>query len=481
MHKVARFCALLLVSHLSSAANAACTDFSRPVCRLEALLETDGDLNAVYSKVLGTRSESERGEVRAGQRKWLRSRDQTCELGNLSQRGDWMKVLSSDPDKFNCVYATTRARLDELRKLPTGTLDDLAELTDRRETTFPVSHSSGKWYAEISFLAKGNDQADKEYVQVAVTDGESLAGTQVMQAEMRRLADANGEYVVSLAIDLDNRVVYWGENGQWRGGEPGSVNGIKLNPGKRYSIRVISGRRSITRDLHLGFLRINTGRDAFRYQTPAAYQAFYVPPSNAEEKPPVEWIVPYYQRTAGETLPIWAERYWVWLMSHSRERNPTQDITGDLCGANQNGPVWFLAGGDAKARINRRCTVPQGKYILLPAFAQLMTSRLDAPVPISCTQFESQALAANGSGAIQADFIVLDGQRFDALYDYRPYTPQCVTIRGGRGETVVKDAIFYGTWVMLQPLPPGDHTISFGGELPALNTYRNVTYKIHIE
>ncbi len=66
MYKVARRCALLVVSHLSFAANAACTDFSRSACRLEALLEADSDLNAVYSKVLGTRSESERGELRGG-------------------------------------------------------------------------------------------------------------------------------------------------------------------------------------------------------------------------------------------------------------------------------------------------------------------------------------------------------------------------------------------------------------------------------
>ena len=64
-----------------------------------------------------------------------------------------------------------------------------------------------------------------------------------------------------------------------------------------------------------------------------------------------------------------------------------------------------------------------------------------------------------------------------------PFVPRLgrMTIRTEGGEIVVQDAIFYGTYVLLQPLPAGDHTISFGGELAATNAHRAVTYQIHVE
>jgi len=481
MHTIARLCSLLVASYLSFAASAACSNFGSPECRLEALLQSDRDLNAVYSKALGASRDSERPYLQAAQRKWLKERNQSCNLGSLSQRTDWIEVVARDDTKFNCVYATTRARLDELRALPASGKDGMPPLLARRETTFPVSHSSGKWYAEVTVLANNYGPGeDNEWVQVAATDGISLAGTQISRAGMARLAGTDGEYVIGLAIDLDNRMAYTSENGKWQR-EPGSASGTPLNPGTRFSIRVASGGRSLSEDLRLGFLRINTGREPFRYPTPAAYQAFYAPPTNAEASPQVDWLVPSYESVAGKTLTAWTERYWAWLIPQMKGRNPTDDLTGEQCAAQQSGPVWFLAGGDVKARITRRCTIPQGRYILLPALAQIITARPDAEHPMLCSKLESDSVAEHGSGAIESDFIVLDGHRFDALYDYRPYTPKCMTIRTEGGEIVVQDAIFYGTYVLLQPLPAGDHTISFGGELAATNAHRAVTYQIHVE
>jgi hypothetical protein len=120
--------------------------------------------------------------------------------------------------------------------------------------------------------------------------------------------------------------------------------------------------------------------------------------------------------------------------------------------------------------------VPKGKFILVPALAQLVAST-DGRL---CDKLEADAVANNGANAIRSDFVSIDGQRFDALYDYRVHAPRCTTIRGSDGETVATNVVYYGTWVILQPLPEGHHTISFGGKLPP-NLDRGVTYLLDVE
>jgi hypothetical protein len=67
------------------------------------------------------------------------------------------------------------------------------------------------------------------------------------------------------------------------------------------------------------------------------------------------------------------------------------------------------------------------------------------------------------------------------LYDNRVHTKGCQTVRGNAGETVVPHIIYFGAWILLQPLPPGEHMITFGGKLEDLKLDREVTYKITVE
>ncbi len=55
--------------------------------------------------------------------------------------------------------------------------------------------------------------------------------------------------------------------------------------------------------------------------------------------------------------------WWKWAMSDPSQANPIRDITGEHCAVNQEGDVWFLAGGFGSSAIRRVCSVPSGKYI----------------------------------------------------------------------------------------------------------------------
>lgn len=473
---VSRLAALLVACDLSAVASAACSDFSQQSCRLAALTEADRDLNAVYSKLLSHAAEK-RSELQATQRTWLKGRDESCALGALSSRSDWMQQVSLDASMFNCVYASTRARLDELRGQPMLVPRESIDVIDRYETTFPASRNSGKWYMEVGFLARNYETQPGQYVQLAATDGGVLMGMQTDYSQMRSGVGENGLYVLALAIDLDHGRVYWAENGKWNGGKPDSADGVAIQLGKPFSFRLVSSGRSLSRDLARGLALVNPGTAPFRYPTPAGYQPFYTPPPNVDGGSRLDWIVPSYERVAGKSYLEWSAQYWAWLLPQT-ERNPVLDLTGELCGNGQSGPVWFLAGGDAKSRITRRCKVPSGKYLFLPAAVQMLSSKVGFG---PCEKLEADALASRAANAILSDFVSIDGQRFDALYDYRLHVPKCTTIRGPHGEAIASDLVYYGTWVMLHPLPEGRHTISFGGSLPARDSDRSVTYVLDVE
>ncbi len=68
----------------------------------------------------------------------------------------------------------------------------------------------------------------------------------------------------------------------------------------------------------------------------------------------------------GKSYGQWAADWWNWALSGPDGNNVLQDTTGALCGLNQSGPVWFLAGTLNSGAAERTCTVPAGKGRLFP-------------------------------------------------------------------------------------------------------------------
>ncbi len=225
-------------------------------------------------------------------------------------------------------------------------------------------------------------------------------------------------------------------------------------------------------------MKLNTGNEPFQFSTPAGYQPFYKAPSNVAGGSRLDWIVPAYQKVANKSVGQWSERYWAWLLVKTPERNPVTDTTGAYCAEGQAGPVWYLAGGDARNHIVRHCTIPRGKHLLLPAYALLVESKADTK---PCAELESEDTAGIGAANIDSVYVSIDGQRFDSLYDNRAHTAKCMPIRGDAGETVVRAAVYFGAWILVRPLPPGEHTIAFGGRLPDLQAERAVSYLLKVE
>lgn len=446
-------------------------------CMRAALESADEQLNFVFKRLLTSATPEASSELRHQQRLWLQRRNASCGLSAAgTSAANWRAMIAGDTAKANCVYDQTITRVNELQDTPTDNSTD--EFAERQYYLFPASRDSGRVYAEVSVNVKGADHTpETTMVQVGVSDSKSFVGMQLSAAEMARRADPNGIYVVGLAVDMDHGKFYYSENGRWLS-NPGSVEGSDFARGARYTIRVHTPGKLLSRFMQMGVVRINTGNEPFKYPTPAGYQPFYKDPENVAGGSRLDWIVPSNQKVANKTVGQWGERYWAWLLVRTPERNPYTDTTGAFCADGQAGPVWFLAGGNAKDHVVRHCTIPIGKYLLLPAYALLFESK-EGTKP--CPELESEKTGEIGAASIDSVYVSIDGQRFDSFYDNRAHTDRCAPIRGDAGETVVRNAVYFGAWILVRPMPAGEHTLSFGGSVPDLQQERGVTYILKVE
>jgi hypothetical protein len=207
----------------------------------------------------------------------------------------------------------------------------------------------------------------------------------------------------------------------------------------------------------------------------------------------------------GATIGEWSARWWQWALGIPAPINPMADTTGANCGVGQQGPVWFLAGwwGPPVDGVERTCTIPKAKSIFFPIanYVWVQTSgddpantEADYRQCVSGISAPDNPLGCVGIAAVAGDLeATLDG--VPVVFDYR--TP---IVRAQSPLFIVRwplDNIFGldpaletcpkcretvsdGFWVMLPPLTPGVHTLSFrAGD--GTTDWQNVTYHLTVQ
>jgi hypothetical protein len=198
-------------------------------------------------------------------------------------------------------------------------------------------------------------------------------------------------------------------------------------------------------------------------------------------------IYPLDSKPYGLTYGQWTAKWWQWSLSIPKYTNPGGDTTGNYCALRQSGPVWFLT-GTFGGSATRTCNIPSGKAILLP------------PINAECDYLskpnlktESQLLAcakSQNEGITGLDATV-DGIKTPGLQNYRVQSPlfnitlPANNVNGAPEGTT--QGISDGYWVIVKPLPLGDHTIHIAGSVinyvsGAVNNFANeVTYHIRVQ
>jgi hypothetical protein len=174
---------------------------------------------------------------------------------------------------------------------------------------------------------------------------------------------------------------------------------------------------------------------------------------------------------AGASQEEWSRRWWQWAGSFDDDDSPVADTTGRFCASGQRGQVWFLAGTYETRRTERTCKVPRGRTLFFPLINTMMVASEEGGS--SCK--ELAASAATFTRNPSALVLEVDGVRFQGLKAHRQVTRRCFSPRDGEPYIAAGN----GYYVAIAPLPPGVHTLSFGGILPELS--QAITYTLIVE
>jgi hypothetical protein len=175
--------------------------------------------------------------------------------------------------------------------------------------------------------------------------------------------------------------------------------------------------------------------------------------------------------------------WWQWALKNPTATNPTVGSYSDtstegsakcdgLVKNGASGNVFFLAGSSdfSGTPVERSCTVPTGSKLVFPVVDFVCGPLFHDPGTTEA------ALSAECKQIL--DYAVKGATDVHATVDGKDVTSRMVCTTSSKFEaTVPADnpfgadagtdiAVGSGCWVLLKPLPPGEHTITFGGTFP---------------
>jgi hypothetical protein len=228
--------------------------------------------------------------------------------------------------------------------------------------------------------------------------------------------------------------------------------------------------------------------------------------ARAEESHSRLVVVPPWSVVDGRTYGDWTARWWQWGFGVPKDQNlQNPDPTADPdCAAGQTGNVWFLSGeigfGPGTLIGQRSCTIHRGVFVFYP----LVNCEWDnvgyggPPTKYTVSQLRAFCDPNGTTNPINTStlFATVDGVAVTNLSIYRavspvfsytvpPYPNNIQSLFGAVipgsswPTTTVSPAIADGYYLMLAPLAPGPHTLTFGGGDPSVFR-EEMTYTITV-
>lgn len=195
-------------------------------------------------------------------------------------------------------------------------------------------------------------------------------------------------------------------------------------------------------------------------------------------------IVPNHGHMYGELSADW----WEWAFSFPRADIPFMNTGGPVdISAGQAGHVWFLAGANSGLQTPRTGTVPTGTKLFFP-LANLINDfpcpdPTFRPDPGETLEHFLQRTGNEFLPNLTDLFAEIDGVALKGLATYR-VTSSLFTFTADPAATDIDPCITgssqfgvsVGYWLLVNPLPPGEHTLHFGS--PTWG--QDVTYQLTV-
>jgi hypothetical protein len=184
-------------------------------------------------------------------------------------------------------------------------------------------------------------------------------------------------------------------------------------------------------------------------------------------------VAPPNSRPHGMSYTDWAEKWWEWAFSIPADQNPNLDHDGRFFDVGQSGSVFFVPGNFGGTDV-RTVTLPAGKALLIVGASVLGILGLDAPTEAELRTGVEQAYAGLAKVQVEVDGMALkDLPRYTVLTPLFSFTLPDNNIAGlPAGEY---QGIAEGIFLLLEPLPVGEHVIHVLNEFPAFSVTTDVT------
>lgn len=193
------------------------------------------------------------------------------------------------------------------------------------------------------------------------------------------------------------------------------------------------------------------------------------------------------QAPTGMTYGEWSRAWWQYVLEIPFENNPLFDETGANCNFGQEGPVFFLVATDGGTATRSECRVPAGKILFFPLLGVANLREAGDRQPELASRASIKGFTES-TRVLQAN---IDGQDVDISLD--PDTTPLRTLSPAGFFTVIAPennilgavpgqsfhTVTDGFYLMVAPLPPGPHTITFGATSRYFASY--VTYNLIVE
>jgi hypothetical protein len=183
---------------------------------------------------------------------------------------------------------------------------------------------------------------------------------------------------------------------------------------------------------------------------------------------------------AGKSAAEWTAAWWQWMVAIAEPNSPFTDTTGADCNVGQTQPVFFLAGGPGSTFVNRACTVPNDKALLIPAInSECSSTPGDCGAPsTNYTVLRKAAGSAFANGVTTS--IRVDGVELRVQHLITGPPPYPIDFAPGNPFGLVGSGVSVadGYYVLLAPLPAGDHTVDLIGSQLGYTT--TVHYDLHV-
>jgi hypothetical protein len=172
------------------------------------------------------------------------------------------------------------------------------------------------------------------------------------------------------------------------------------------------------------------------------------------------------EKAFGLTLGEWSAAYWQWVLSIPLSSNPKEGRTGLFSQVGQHGPVWFLPDSPEPGGVTvRSIAIPAGRSILFPVTGAISAN----PVLTTSEEFIRKS-AREWEGMVTVREASVNGVALTDLPKYKASSPLFhvqlppgnaigFPVGAARTSPVPMRAAAEGHWILLPPLPVGQHVI----------------------